>query len=112
MNFTLSIAKSYQERGQERAARAYLGAGVLLSAFCEDRVIYLKDITTSLMQDFEKRLQNDGLTCNTTAFYMRQLRTIYNKAIQMKRLKRQEESPFGKMFTGIDKTRNRALTKK
>lgn len=110
VSFTEQLANVYNHRQQNRTARAYLCAASRLVAFCGNKLIRLSDITASLIENFEKSLQNEGLSRNTTSFYMRNLRAIYHKAVEMKEIIRQEESPFARVFTGTEKTRKRALS--
>lgn len=44
--------------------------------------IALTDIDSVIIEAFESRLRQDGLTLNTISFYMRVLRAIYNKAVR------------------------------
>lgn len=55
-------------------------------------------------------LQRRGIVRNTISFYMRILRSAYNKAASL-RLVRQQH-PFQHVYTGVDKTRKRALDEK
>lgn len=47
---------------------------------------------------------------NSVSFYMRILRAIYNKAVKQKLTFNKE--PFADVYTGIDKTRKRAVDEK
>ena len=52
-------------------------------------------------------LKDSGLCRNTTSFYIRNLRTIYNHAVDDGLVI--SSSPFKHVYTGIDKTVKRAL---
>lgn len=111
LGFTRQLAEDCYRRQQDRTARAYLSAVKRLLDFCRGKTVRLADITALLMEDFEKSMQNEGLSRNTISFYLRNLRAIYNKAVAMKEIARREESPFCRVFTGTERTRKRALSK-
>ncbi|MBO8471848.1 MAG: site-specific integrase [Bacteroidetes bacterium] len=52
-------------------------------------------------------LQRRGVVRNTISFYMRVLRAVYNKAVDCGIIK--QKFPFSHVYTGIDKTRKRAV---
>lgn len=81
-----------------------------LSSFCS----YLKgsDIPLSgwnrnLISGYAKWLEKKSLARNTVSFYMRNLRTVYNKAVKEGLIP--QENPFSDVYTGIDSTRKRAV---
>ena len=53
-----------------------------LSSYINRYVNNLDDIDTSLMSSYETYLKNRGLCPNTTSFYMRNLRAVYNQAVR------------------------------
>ena len=59
-------------------------------------------------QSYQSWLKQRGVVANTSSFYMRVLRAVYNKAVK-KNLTVQQR-PFEEVYTGIDKTQKRALT--
>ena len=56
---------------------------------------------------YEAYLQKRGLTKNSTSFYMRILRTVYNRAVEKDLIT--NRNPFKHVYTGIDKTVKRAI---
>jgi integrase len=62
------------------------------------------------MVGFEQQLKAEGLSLNTISFYMRNLRSIYNRAVEMQLIVSQEIPPFKYVFTGRERTVKRALT--
>ncbi|MFV0420107.1 MAG: phage integrase SAM-like domain-containing protein [Dysgonomonas sp.] len=111
LGFVGQLSASYARRGQERTARAYLSAVRRLTRFCNNKQLPLSRITASLMEDFEQSLLLEGLSRNTISFYMRNLRVIYNKAVQMQQVAEQSQHPFANVYTGIETTRKRALSR-
>lgn len=72
--------------------------------------IPVDNIDSSLMLEYEQWLKGTGVCQNTTSFYMRTLRAIYNRAVE-KELTAQR-FPFRYVYTGIDKTVKCALPAK
>ena len=68
----------------------------------------LEDIDSDMMLSFEAWMRNRGLTKNTTSFYMRIMRAIYNRAIERGLIT--SCNPFKHVYTGIDKTIKRAIS--
>ncbi|MCD8032516.1 MAG: site-specific integrase [Bacteroides sp.] len=96
--------------GRTRTARAYVSAVRSLVRFCQGKDIPLSEIDHRLMCNYEHHLLEKGLQMNTIAFYMRNLRTLYNKAIAARIIPARETNPFAEVFTGVYQTRRRSLT--
>ena len=109
LDFVMEISKSYSYQDQGRTARAYRTAATRLCRFCKNKNLLMSQITSSLIISFEKYLLDQGLAHNTISFYMRNLRSIYNKAVQMQLISSSPDSPFKNVYTGVEKTRKRAL---
>ena len=88
-------------------SRNYIKARNSIQAFLKGKDIPLKAMNADLILEYNDWLTERGITRNTISFYMRILRSIYNKAVTQ-RLVRQTH-PFSNVYTGIDKTRKRAL---
>lgn len=56
---------------------------------------------------YEHHLRALGLCPNTTSFYLRNLRAIYNRAVEQQLMP--QRNPFKYVYTGIDKTVKRAV---
>lgn len=65
-------------------------------------------LDSNLMELYEAHMKSKHLKRNTSSFYMRIMRTIYNKAVE-EGLTIQNE-PFKRVYTGIDKTEKRAIS--
>lgn len=61
-----------------------------------------------IVEQYESYLRGRGLSRNSTSFYMRVLRCIYNRAVADGLAPRCQ--PFSNVYTGVDKTAKRALT--
>lgn len=77
------------------------------TSFANGRNITINMITQEFMEEYNAWLRNRNLKRNTISFYMRELRAVYNIAVS-KGLTSQTY-PFKKVFTGLDKTRKRAV---
>lgn len=67
-------------------------------------------ITGDLICRYNGYLASRGVIRNSISFYNRTLRAIYNKAVR--RFNATDTLPFRDVYTGIDKTRSRAIDEK
>ncbi|MFI3324306.1 MAG: site-specific integrase [Rikenellaceae bacterium] len=65
------------------------------------------NLTSELMEEYEAFLKSEKISMNSSSFYMRILRAVYNKAVD-KGITEQQH-PFKRVYTGIEKTMKRAL---
>ena len=77
------------------------------SEFLDDVRLPLSALTEQVITDYNSFLIQRGLVRNSVSFYMRVLRAIYNKAVRQKIIEQQH--PFAEVYTGIDRTRKRAV---
>ena len=78
------------------------------SEFLGDVKLPLSAMTQQVVTDYNSFLIKRGLVRNSVSFYMRVLRAIYNKAVRQKLIEQQH--PFTEVYTGIDRTRKRAVS--
>ncbi len=76
--------------------------------FLGDIRLPLLALTEQVITDYNTFLVQRGLARNSVSFYMRVLRAIYNKAVRQKLIEQQH--PFTEVYTGIDRTRKRAIS--
>ena len=76
--------------------------------FLRDVRLPLSALTEQVITDYNSFLIQRGLVRNSVSFYMRVLRAIYNKAVRQKLIEQQH--PFTEVYTGIDRTRKRAVS--
>ena len=69
--------------------------------------IPLSSVTEQVISGYAVYLSNRGVMRNSISFYMRILRTVYNKAVRQKLA--QPTNAFYGVYTGIDRTRKRAV---
>lgn len=75
--------------------------------FLGDVRLPLSALTEQVITDYNSFLIQRGLVRNSVSFYMRVLRASYNKAVRQKLIEQQH--PFTEVYTGIDRTRKRAV---
>ncbi|MBP3353846.1 MAG: site-specific integrase [Bacteroidales bacterium] len=96
--------------GKIRLSETYASALRSLKRFREGEDIDMKDIDSDMIKRYEIYLRNRGVTPNTSSFYMRNLRAIYNRAVEKGLIF--DKKPFKNVYTGIDKTIKRAVSLK
>lgn len=67
-------------------------------------------ITEQLIENYNAFLVRRGIVRNSVSFYMRILRAVYNKAVRRHII--EQANPFQNVYTGIDKTKKRAIDEK
>jgi len=77
------------------------------SAFRGGEDIFPDEVNADVIQIYEAYLLGSGLVRNTTSFYMRTLRAVYNRAVE--RGLTVQRAPFRHVYTGVDKTVKRAI---
>lgn len=77
------------------------------SAFLGGRDLSIGELTVGVVESYAAHLAGRGVARNTVSFYMRGLRSVHNKAVR-RGLAAQSE-PFRDVYTGVDKTRKRAV---
>ena len=65
-------------------------------------------MTEQLIADYNAYLVHRGMVRNSISFYMRIMRAVYNKAVRQKLV--EQSHPFTEVYTGIDRTRKRAVS--
>ena len=89
-------------------ARNYRLALNSLSAYLDGRELCFTELTSQFVEQYSDYLLRKGLVRNTLSFHMRILRAVYNKAVR--RGYADQSFPFRDVYTGIDKTRKRAVS--
>lgn len=111
LHFIEETIQELRQIGRERTAETYTTVLNSFARFCHKKGnVFLDDVNTNLMIEYESYLKSTGLTQNTTSFYMRNLRAIYNRAVDCELTI--QRYPFKYVYTGIDKTVKRAVSEK
>ena len=96
------------KNGQYRTMQHYKATLNSYMRFRDGKDIAFKEIDAQEMQSYEAYLKNVAKVCaNTSSFYLRILRATYNKAVEKGYTTQQ--NPFKNVYTGIAKTRKRAI---
>jgi integrase len=106
-SFTGGLIAELKESGSIGTAVNYKSALNSFSAFLKGKDISFRMMDENLIIDYEKWLSAKGIERNTSSFYMRNLRAVYNKAAR--RSLAPQTNPFLNVYTGIAKTRKRAI---
>lgn len=91
-----------------RSAEIHKGVSRQFMIWRNGEDIALEEVTSSVIEGFETFLRSRKLSLNTVSFYMRVLRSCYNKAIDEYDLPNRQ--PFRRVYTGIEQTDKRALS--
>ena len=106
-NFMQNIIVRLKQMGKQRTSETYQTTLKSFMQFRKEKDLLLDEITSEMIQTYEAYLQNRGISRNSSSFYMRILRAVYNQAVE-KDLTSQR-FPFKHVYTGIDKTVKRAI---
>lgn len=90
----------HHEAGRHTTAEHYDQALRSFKTYMKGRDLGFEDMTPQLIMSYETWLKSHHLCRNTTSFYMRNLRTLYNKAVEAGIAS--EINLFQKVYTGIE----------
>ncbi len=107
-SFSRRLISRLREVGKIRTADTYT---TTLNSFARFRGnmgdLSLKRLDSNVVMGYESYLKSIGLCPNTSSFYLRNLRAIYNRAVE--RGLTVQRHPFRGVYTGVDKTVKRAV---
>ena len=109
-NFMQEVIAELKQMGRYRTSETYQTTLRSFIKFRRGKDLLLDEISSDMMQTYETYLQKKGIIRNSSSFYMRILRAVYNRAVE-KNLTTQR-FPFKYVYTGIDKTIKRAISLK
>lgn len=114
--FMERLILSLKQNGRVRTAETY---AVTLNSFRKfltetkrhlrfgDEDIMLDSLNAETMEAYEAWHHQRGVVPNTSSFYLRILRAVYNRAVEDEAI--ENLYPFRRVYTGVDKTVKRAL---
>lgn len=105
--FMNGVIARLKQMGKDRTSEAYLAALKSFMRFRQDKDVWLEKIDSDMMRMYEAYLQNRGITRNSSSFYLRILRAVYNRAVEKELIA--DRNPFKHVYTGVDKTLRRAI---
>lgn len=106
-NFMSNLIVRLVELRRFRTAETYRTTLNSFMRFRKGNDLLLVDISSDLMMDYQTYLKCENITLNTISFYMRILRAVYNRAVENMLI--EQNFPFKKVYTGVEKTSKRAL---
>lgn len=107
-SFMEEVITRLKALGKVRTSETYASTLNSFKRFRQDQDLALDDMDSELMMSYEAYLRNKGITPNSSSFYLRNLRAVYNRAVD-KELTPQR-FPFRHVYTGVDKTVKRAVS--
>lgn len=103
------IIQELRQGGKIRTSETYGSALSSFRYFRNGADLPLNAMTPSLLASYESYLScARGLSPNSTSFYMRILRAVYNRAVD--RGLTEQKYPFRAVYTGVGRTRKRAIS--
>ena len=97
-----------RDSGKIRTAETYSTTMNSIKRYLNGKDVPLRQITAELVNRYENWLLTSGVSRNTSSFYIRILRSVYNQAAD--RGFAPSANPFRHVYTGVDKTRKRAVS--
>lgn len=107
VNFMQTIIGQLRQMNKYRTVETYTATLKSFMNFRKGNDLIFEEINSDMMIMYEAYLHDKGLTKNTTSFYMRILRAVYNRAVEKEIT--MQKYPFKHVYTGIDKTIKRAI---
>lgn len=102
-----SIIMKLKQSGRTRTSETYTVTLNSFRKFRKNEDIMLDCINSEVMEDYEAWQKQRGIAPNTISFYTRILRAVYNRAVEGGII--ENNNPFRRVYTGVDKTVKRAL---
>ena len=104
MNETIS---SLYNMGRQRIAETYSSTLNSFMRFRKGIDLPFFMLDCDMIIAYEAWLRNSGVCPNTSSFYLRNLRAVYNRGIE--KGFGIQNYPFRHVYTGVDRTRKRAI---
>lgn len=96
-----------EQQKRARTAEGYTSTMNSFVLFRNNKDLSFEAFDSELMEMYEAYLKEKGLVKNSTSYYMRIWRTVYNLAVEGGYTI--DKKPFKHVYTGIDKTVKRAV---
>ena len=94
--------------GKIRTSETYTAALRSFNGFMNDKEVLFDQINSDLIAEYEAYLKGRGNSPNTVSFYMRILKSVYNRAVEEGLT--EQRHPFKSVYTGVEKTLKRAIS--
>lgn len=106
-SFMEEVIANLIKLGKIRISETYTTSLNSFRRFRNDKDVPLDKIESDMMQAYEAWLKTNGVSPNSSSFYMRNLRAVYNRAVEKELMP--QRFPFKHVYTGVDKTVKRAV---
>lgn len=106
-DFTMKVVAEMRRLGRVRSMETYMSAINSFMRYRDGMDLPLTDINQSTIMGYDRYLRSKGLSGNTVSFYMRNLRAVYNRAVDEGLV--EQTNPFRRVYTGVAKTVKRAI---
>jgi integrase len=106
--FMECVIAQLRQRGRVRTADSYQSALSSFRTYRKGEDLLLDAITSQELLTYEASMARRGLCPNTTSYYMRILRAVYNRAVEEGMI--EQKYPFKAVYTGVSKTVKRAIS--
>ncbi len=107
LSFMKEQIETLEQSRRHGTAQNYKCAMKSFCDFLNNKDIRFSLMTSKLISEYEQWLFDRGVVRNSSSFYLRILRSVYNKAVKKGLAK--QDCPFNVVYTGIDRTRKRAM---
>ena len=101
--FMQEMIEQLKSLGKARTSETYQSALASFMRFRDGKDVLISSIKDEMIVAYEISMKASGLSSNTTSFYMRILRAVYNRAVKLGITR--QKYPFKYVYTGIAKTR-------
>lgn len=105
--FARKLIRELKQIGKRRTAETYTTALNSFVRFHGESDLLFEELDSNLMIEYETYLKEHNVCPNSSSFYMRNLRAIYNRAVEKELT--EQHNPFKHVYTGVDKTVKRAV---
>ena len=105
--FMEEVISVLKKLGKIRTSETYATTLNSFRKFRENTDVPLEKVDSDLMLSYEAWLKTNGVSPNSSSFYMRNLRAVYNRAVEKELT--QQRFPFKHVYTGVEKTVKRAV---
>ena len=107
LSFARQLIQELKKIGKRRTAETYTTALNSFLRFRGERDLLFEEVDSNLMVEYETFLKGINVCPNSSSFYMRNLRAIYNRAVE--RELTVQRYPFKHVYTGVERTTKRAV---
>lgn len=110
LNYIRIISDRLKLSGKNKTADNYNNLLRRISEFIGDSFVSIQEVDCDFVESFEAWLLSRGIKRNTSSFYIRILRAVWNKAIDSGVLPPTFIDPFKHVYRGVDETPKRAIS--